>query len=1049
MSRVARTVLVLALPALILQSIATAESPAIRLVPKEAALVLEVSQPKAFLDFALNSKVIDRITATPAYKQQVSQGPLKDLFNGVRYMESRLGTDWKTSLHKLLDGGITLAVQPDGGVFVIVDAQDGALLRDLHKALVEIFQMEAAKAGQPRRVTSKEVLGVTQWTFNGEEAHAIVGNRLILANKASVLKTVLEQHNKPSSTSLALLPAYQAVRKTLGNQAVATVFANLAMLRKNPAVQQGLKQTSEPMASLLLAGLIDPLRDAQWLGLGLGIEGGTLTLEAVADGKIPQASNPSAFTWPSQADGALPNFQVPRQILGISLYRDLYAFYGAKDKLFPERTGGIIFFENLMGIFFSGRDLTTEVFKETRPHLRLVVAAQEYDKATGTPQIQLPGFALVFRLHHPQEFTRVVEEAWQKAVGLINVTRGQKAQAGMILDRDFHKGVKYTVLTFGQGKDEEKESHGFLLNFRPSLVRVGDFLVFSSTEGLLKDLIEALQKEVKEPSKAVAGSHSLLEVDGAQLAAILQANRQKPGDQQHAPKRQFQGTGRKRDQCPAFPGQASGSGQADHGKQRRQVPQQPGNQVGLALNRGAPMVAEPHKPTASVDPAWAWAPYRPDRERPWNLRRIGHFYRRAAFGASWSQLQKALGAGPAATVDSLVRPPADAADFNRTFDDYEASSIDSGTGSVDVLGTWWLRRMIQTPQPLLEKMTLFWHNHFAASNLQVQSGWLMYRHLKMLRRHALGLFPPLLAAIVRDPAMLLGLEAQANRKAQPTETFARTLLEEFCLGPGQASPTDVHETARALTGWTVLRSQSRFLAHEHDDGSKTILGEKGNWTDEDVVRILVKQSAASRLLARKCYRWLISETEEPSDALLAPLAESFARDQDFGRLVETMLRSNLFFSDQVYRQRIKSPVDFALGIICGLEAVVPTAQLGLDLAALGQHLGQPATVKGWPGGTAWINQATFRGRNNLALALLAGGEPYGNKLDPQAVASKHGHSKPEQAGRFLLDLFLQGDLPDKAARLLLQTATAGEGDLSSRLRRLVHGLVTLPEFQLS
>jgi uncharacterized protein (DUF1800 family) len=397
----------------------------------------------------------------------------------------------------------------------------------------------------------------------------------------------------------------------------------------------------------------------------------------------------------------------------------------------------------------------------------------------------------------------------------------------------------------------------------------------------------------------------------------------------------------------------------------------------------------------------------------------------------------------------LLKPDADVDRFNRTLDEHESSSIDPDSTSVEALGAWWLRRLVQTPHPLLERMTLLWHSHFAASNAHVGSGWLMYRHIQMLRRHALGCFAPLLAGIVRDPAMLLLLDAGANRKSQPTQTFARALLEEYTLGPGQATPTDVRETARALTGWFVLRNEIRFLAHEHDTGTKTLLGQTGPWTDEDVVRILLRQRATARLLVRRCYRYFISEIEEPASALLEPLVAQLAGGYDLARLVETMLRSNLFFSPRAYRARVKGPVDFAVGLARSLEAVLPTGRLFHDLAALGQHLGQPPTRKGWPGGLAWINRATLIGYGNLATALLAGGEPYGEKLNPLAVAGKHGHSSPQKAGRFLLDLLLQGDVPEQATHLLLPLASNGPGNPASRLRRLAHALVTLPEYHLS
>jgi len=465
-----------------------------------------------------------------------------------------------------------------------------------------------------------------------------------------------------------------------------------------------------------------------------------------------------------------------------------------------------------------------------------------------------------------------------------------------------------------------------------------------------------------------------------------------------------------------------------------------------ATSSGRPEQPGPAPAGNPADPDWAWAPYQPDAQRPWDLARAGHLYRRAAFGADWGQLQQALAEGPQRAVERLLRPEADVAAFNRTYDGYEASA--AGPGSADGLRAWWLRRMIQTPHPLLEKMTLFWHNHFATSNVAVKNARLMHGHVQLLREHALGRFEPLLEAVSRDPAMLVWVGANANRKALPNDNYARQLLGRFSLGLGNYSEQDVQEAARAFTGWFVLRSQLRYFPREHDPGMKRILGQEGNFQGDDVVRIVLQQPATPRLLVRKLYRWLISETGQPSDALIAPLAESFAKDYDAAKLVETMLRSNLFFSPEAYRQRVKCPVEFALGIVKGLEGLIPTAPLASDLADLGQNLYHPPTVKGWEGGRYWINAATLVGRSNLALALVSGSEPYGDNLDPLAVAAKHGHSTPESAGRFLLDLFLQGDVDDNVAEVLLKT-TAADGNPSQRLRRLAHSIVTLSEFQLA
>jgi uncharacterized protein (DUF1800 family) len=449
---------------------------------------------------------------------------------------------------------------------------------------------------------------------------------------------------------------------------------------------------------------------------------------------------------------------------------------------------------------------------------------------------------------------------------------------------------------------------------------------------------------------------------------------------------------------------------------------------------------------STADPAWAWAAYEPDAQRPWTLALAGHLYRRAAFGADWEQLQQARAEGPQRTVDRLLRPRADVEVFNRRYDEWE----DAPGGSIRALSAWWLRRMMETPHPLLEKMTLFWHSHFATDGGTLKNPRLMQQHLHLLRRHALGSFATLLQEVSRDPALLLGLGAEANRKAAPDASFARPLLETFTLGPGHFTERDVKEAARAFTGWFVRRDQLRYLPQEHDETSKHILGREGNFTGEDVVRLALEQPATPALLVRKLYRWLIAETEEPGATLLAPLAESFARDWDVSRLVETMLRSNLFFSAPAYRSRIKGPVEFSLGVVRAFGGLVATTPLAQAVADLGQDLCRPPTVKGWPGGRYWINTATLVARSHLARALLQGEEPYGDRLDPWASARKYGCTTPESAARFLLELFLQGDLEPAAREALLESVrTVGDKETGAALRRLAHAVVMLPEFQLA
>ncbi|MHC4176229.1 MAG: hypothetical protein ACYSWU_01910, partial [Planctomycetota bacterium] len=465
-------------------------------------------------------------TSQPAYQKAAAQPGFKEFMGVLKYLETMVGSDWKTALRKLTGGGVTFAASPQGTVWLIVDTEDAKMLEQLHEILLNFARDEATKQGEAGRVASREYRGVTGWTFGGGEAHAIVGNRLLWSNNPEGLKAALDLRAKAGGKSLASLAAYRDAKKAAGSDACATAFVNAQVLKQHPPIQQALAQTSNPLAALLFTGIMESLRESNWLALGLVVEGETLALRAAVDGKAADPSGPAAFALPSQPDkGVLPNLSVPRRIAGLSFYRDLHAFYAAKDELFPERTSGLIFFENMMGIFFSGLDLTDEVLGETRPEVRFVVAEQEYDPAIGTPQLQLPAFAAIFRLRNPEQFGEVVEEAWQKAIGLVNFTSGQQAEPGLIIDRPAHGDTKFTVAYFRAPKEGDRQQIDQRFNFRPSLASVGDFVILSSTDGLTKDLIDALKKEIADTVKPLATAHSLVEVNAVQLASILGANR--------------------------------------------------------------------------------------------------------------------------------------------------------------------------------------------------------------------------------------------------------------------------------------------------------------------------------------------------------------------------------------------------------------------------------------------------------------------------------------------------------------------------------------------
>ena len=501
-------------------------APAIKWIPNDALLVVELTNPEAFLEAVLCPEAVSAVTSNAAYKHLTSQDGYKQFEQGLRLIEASLGTDWQNAIKQLLAGGVTFAVRPDESVSLIVDSADAEMLGKMQEILLNLARAEAVKQGNPELVKSSEYDGVTGWTLSGDDVHCIVDNRLLVSNKPAALKAMLDLREGSGGRTIADSPAYKQAKADLGSKPVASIFVNLKSIKSEPSIAAALKQGPDPVASLLIPGVTEALRESNWAAVGLSVDGYKLGLEATLDGKTAGPDGPASYAWSDKPDGgALPNISVPRQIAGMTFYRDLQTFYAAKDELFPQRTAGLIFFENMMGIFFTGRDLTDEVLAETEPEVRFVVTEQEYDPKTGTPALQLPSFAAIFRMDNPDYFSEVMEEAWQKALGLINFTSGQQAQPGLILYRPTHNDVTFSVSRYSTADIDEDAAVHTRYNFRPSLVTFDEWLVMSSTESLARDLIDALKAETAKQPKALAGLHSMVEVNGRQLVSILKANR--------------------------------------------------------------------------------------------------------------------------------------------------------------------------------------------------------------------------------------------------------------------------------------------------------------------------------------------------------------------------------------------------------------------------------------------------------------------------------------------------------------------------------------------
>lgn len=450
--------------------------------------------------------------------------------------------------------------------------------------------------------------------------------------------------------------------------------------------------------------------------------------------------------------------------------------------------------------------------------------------------------------------------------------------------------------------------------------------------------------------------------------------------------------------------------------------------------------------TQMIDSQWAWSRFEPSAEQPWTPTLAAHLFRRATFGATGDRLQQAVSDGPETTVDRLFNNTSEPADFRQQIQSLAAASL--ATGNPKQLSAWWAYRMLHTPAPLLEKMTLFWHGHFATSAEKVEDAELMLEQNQLLREHALGDFASLLLEISRDPAMLLYLDSATNRKAHPNENYAREIMELFCLGEGQYSETDIRELARCFTGWEVRRKKFRFNRYQHDNGDKTVLGQSGRLGGEDGVQIVVGQEAAATFIASKLVRYFVMDEPWPSAELVAPLARQL-RDDDMNvaTTVRRILTSNLFYSTHAVARKVKSPVELVIGFLRTLEGSTNTVAMAVALDQLGQGLFYPPSVKGWDGGRTWINSSTLLGRSNFIRRLLENEKTRFGRGSLTEYLASIDVKTPGQLIDFLQQSLFAVPIPTAARERIV--AVASDGSRDQRFLNTVHAVCTLPEFHLN
>ena len=282
----------------------------------------------------------------------------------------------------------------------------------------------------------------------------------------------------------------------------------------------------------------------------------------------------------------------------------------------------------------------------------------------------------------------------------------------------------------------------------------------------------------------------------------------------------------------------------------------------------------------------------------------------------------------------------------------------------------WLDQMINSPQQLREKMSLFWHGHFATRTVNI---FYQQKLLDIIRTNALGNFGDLLKEVSKSASMINFLNNNQNRKGHPNENFAREVMELFTLGRGNYTENDVKESARAFTGWGAsANGEFVFREKQHDDGEKTFLGSSGRFNGDDVLKILLEQKQTARFITEKVYRYFVN-TDADQEKVDWLASRFYKNNYNIEGLMTDIFTSDWFYNEKNIGAKIKSPVELLVGIrrILPIQIENEESQL-LVQRLLGQVLFYPPNVAGWPGGKNWIDSSTLMMRLRIPQLMYAG-----------------------------------------------------------------------------
>lgn len=499
-----------------------------RLASETSVAWLEISKPEFVLD-----QILARAAAYPGVTEAyLGDSKLADLRNVVKLLEFRLGVKWDKGLRDLLGGGIYMAFDPaNKHNLLMVRAKDADFLEKFHKAVIDLAELDAQNKQRPSPVKTKEYRGLTGFSMGGDEAHTILGDLLVICDKADGLKAAVDRHLDQASSGkrLADSKAFAEARQSLGSSPCAWGMVQLDAVRKQPNVEKLFAEKSNnPLLELVFGGILQTARDAKTVVTSLHVTdesagGQKLSLKTWLPGDTaPAVERRPWYFGKETSDGAAKPLRPKGVIATLTTYRDVSGLWLSRDELFDDKVNaGFAQADSGLGLYFSGRDFGTEVLGELTPRWQIVVARQEFAAGQPTPAVKLPAFALVLEMKKPDEFSTHLQLAFQNALSLANLGASQNGQPQFLSGTETYRGATISRGQLMLPKDAPRENGALQCNFSPASARSGNHFIIGSTVGIVRDVIDQLQE--KGAVHPVA-ENTVIELDVAQIAAAFADN---------------------------------------------------------------------------------------------------------------------------------------------------------------------------------------------------------------------------------------------------------------------------------------------------------------------------------------------------------------------------------------------------------------------------------------------------------------------------------------------------------------------------------------------